>query len=259
MKKIQLIIPFIFLFQLTYAQTAEELNKQANEHIKMQEFDKAFPVLKKSAQLGNSEAQYNLGYLLQNGIGTEKNLSEAVEWYKKSSDNNFNDAHYALMMAFGNGDGVEQNSSKAFEYAMKCATNNDPTCTWNVVDCYMTGNGVEISESKIKEWIIRLAKLENPENLTQSAYITSARLEIARYYKTGKYFEKDLYLSYLWYLIFNESKRDFSILVQQEGLDEIKEIEKTLTKDQILNGKLEAEKILGRQLANYSELYKTSL
>ena len=54
---------------------------------------------------------------------------------------------------------------------------------WNVVNCYLTGNGVKSDISKFKEWIIRLAKLPNPENLSQSGNITSARLEIANFYK----------------------------------------------------------------------------
>lgn len=259
MKIIQLIILLLSTFQLSYSQTADELNKQSKELLDKREFEKAIPILRKAAELGSGEAQYNLGYFLQNGVGTEKNIAESIQWYKKSSDNNFNDGHYALMMAYGNGDGVEQNLELAYSYAMKCANNNDPTCTWNIVNCYMTGNGVAKDTVKFKEWIIRLAKLENPENLTQSGYITSARLELAKYYREGQYFGKDLYQSYLWYIIYNESKRDFSILVQQEAIEAIKKLEQELSKNQIEKGKSDAEELLGRKLNNYAELYKTSL
>jgi len=252
-------IIFFLIAQISFGQNSEELNRQSKDLLGQGSYKEALPVLKKAAELGNAEAQYNLGYFLQSGTAGEKNEKEAIEWYKKSSNNGFNNGHYAMMMAYGNGEGIEQNSEKAFEYALKCANNDDPTCVWNVVECYVTGKGVQQSISKFKEWIQRLAKLQNPENLTQSGYITSARLELAHFHKDGKYFAKDLYQSYLWYLIYNEYKIDFSILKQNEVIKEIKEIEKSLSKQQIDSASKDAEKLLGRKLYNLSQLYKNSL
>ena len=259
MKRKLLIIISILFSHISFGQNPEELNNQSKELIQQGKYNEALPILKKSAELGNSEAQYNLGYFLQSGTAGEKNEKEAIDWYKKSSDNGFNNGHYAMMMAYGNGEGIEQNAEKAFDYALKCANNDDATCMWNVVNCYLIGNGVKADISKFKEWIVRLAKLPNPENLALSGKITSARLEIAHFYKNGENFEKDNYQSYLWYLIYNESKIDFSILKQDESIKEIKEIEKTLTKEQIKNAPKDAEIILGRKLVYISELYKNSL
>jgi len=259
MKQNILILLSTLFFQLSFGQSAEELNQQSKELIQQEKYTEALPILRKSAELGNAEAQYNYGYFLQNGATGVKNEQEAIKWYEKSSDNGFNDGHYAMMMAYGNGQGVEQNSEKAFQYALKCANNNDATCMWNVVNCYLTGNGVKADTSKFKELIIKLAKLPNPENLALSGNITSARLELANFYKSGEYFEKDNYQSYLWYLIYNESKVDFSILKQEEVIKEIKELEKNLPKEQIENAPKDAEKLLGRKLNHISELYKNSL
>ncbi len=253
------IITLLFISSFSFAQSAEELNQQSKELIQQNKFEEALPIVKKTAELGNSEAQYNYAFFLQEGIGIQKNEQEAIKWYSKSSDNGFNDGHYAMMMAYGNGQGIEQNSKKAFEYALKCANNNDATCMWNVVNSYLTGNGVKEDISKFKEWIIKLAKLPNPENLSQSGYITSARLELANFYKNGEYFEKDYYQSYLWYLIYNENKVDFSILKQEEVIKEIKELEKGLTKTELEKASKDAEELLGRKLNNLSELYKNSL
>lgn len=259
MKQNFLIFLSLFLFQLIFGQSADELNQQSKELLQQGKYNDATPVLKKSAELGNAEAQYNLGYFLQNGTAGVKNEKEAVEWYKKSSDNGFNDGHYAMMMAYGNGQGIEQNSEKAFEYALKCANNNDTTCMWNIVNCYLTGNGVKADTSKFKEWLIKLAKLPNPENLALSGNITSARLELANFYKNEKYFEKDNYQSYLWYLMYNESKIDFSIIKQDEAIKDIKELEKSLFKEQIEKAPKDAQILLGRKLDKISELYKNSL
>ena len=84
-------------------------------------------------------------------------------------------------------------------------------------------------------------------------------MQLAHFYRDGEYFEKDLYESYLWYLIYNEFKIDFSIQVQQQAINEIQEMEKSLSKQQIENAKIEAEKRLGRQLIKIDELHKNSL
>lgn len=256
MKKFLFFAINLLSIQIVFSQDADELNKQSKNLIDQGKYDEAFPILKKSAELGNSEAQYNLGYFLQSGAGGTKNEKEALGWYEKSSDNGFNNGHYAMMMAYGNGEGIEINSEKAFQYALKCANNDDATCMWNVVNCYLTGNGVDANISKFKEWIMRLAKLSNPENLALSGNITSARLELANYYRLGKYFEKNNYQSYLWYLIYNESKVDFSIVKQEEVINEIKELEKNLSKAQLKNAPIDAEKLLGRKLNSISGLYK---
>ncbi len=248
-----------FICQASHAQTVDDMNKQSKALLDSGKYKEAEPILRKAAALGSGEAQYNLGILLQSGAAGDQNLKEAIEWFKKSSDNNFNDGHYAMMMAYGNGDGVEQNSGEAFAYAMKCAENNDPTCMWNVVNCFLTGNGIKQNMPKFKEWILRLAKLENPENLAQSGYITSSRLELAHFYKNGEYFDKDLYQSYLWYLIYNENKVDFSISKQQEAIEEIEGLEKLMDKTQMQKAPSDAETLLGRKLLNFSELYKTTL
>ena len=259
MKKLSIFIICLISFQSILSQNADELNTESQNLIDQGKYNDAFPIVKKSAERGNSQAQYNLGYMLQTGIAGTKNENEAVHWFKKSSDNGFNDGHYAMMMAYGNGEGIEQDSEKAFQYALKCASNDDTTCMWNVVNCYLTGNGVIANNLKFKEWILKLAKLPNPENLALSGNITSARLELANFYKAGKYFEKDNYQSYLWYLIYNESKVDFSILKQEEVIIEIKEIEKQLTKDQIKNAPKNAEKLIGRKLNHINKLYKNSI
>lgn len=217
--RIFLIFLLSILFnQFFFSQNADELNVKSRDFIQKGKYEEAFPILKQAATMGSGEAQYNLGYALQHGVGTEKNIPEAIQWYRKSSDSNFNDGHYAMMMVYGNGDGIEQDSEKAFNYALKCSENNDSTCMLNV-----------------------------------------ARLQLAQFYREGLHFEKDLYQSYLWYLIYNEFKKDFSLLQQDQIIKEIKDLEKNLSNEQIKNSKNDAANLLGRSLNNSGELYKNSL
>jgi uncharacterized protein len=242
----------------SFAQTpeAEALNAQSKKHLQAGEIEKAIPLLKKAAEMGNAEAQYNLRYCYQSGTGIEKNSKTAVEWYAKSAEQGFNDALYQMMMAYGNGDGVEQNPEKAFAFALKCAENNDATCMWNVVNCYYQGMGVKKDLDTMLAWATRLGKLENPENLARSGNITSTRLQLAYMYRDGKDIQQDLFKSYQWFLIYNEYKIDFSVLQQEQVINEIKDLESKLTTGQKANAPKEAEKLLGRPLKNLGNLYK---
>src|SRR5690606_14898007 len=133
----QITILLLTLIGLTaFGQTADELNEQSKELLQTGEIDKAIPLLQQAAELGNAEAQYNLGYCYQSGTGTEQDQKKAIEWYSKSADPGFNDGLYQMMMAYGQGTGVEQDFEKAFQYALKCAKNGDGTCMWNVANCY---------------------------------------------------------------------------------------------------------------------------
>ena len=255
-------LTFIFLTLIcltAFGQNALELNEQSKKLIETQEFDKAVPILKQAAELGNAESQYTLGYCYQSGIGVEQNSEKAIEWYSKSAEQGWNDGLYAMMMAYGSGNGVQQDFNKAFSFALKCAENGDGTCMFNVINCYKEGMGTDKDIDKVLEWAIRLGKLQNPENLQKSGYITSSRLNLAYMYRDGTDVKQNNFKSYQWFLIFNEFKRDFSYIQQGQIIKEIQELENKLTTEQKANGQKEAEKILGRSLKNMENLYKAEL
>lgn len=253
------ILTLVSVCLTTYGQSAAELNDQSKKFLENQEFGKAFPLLQQAAELGNAEAQYNLGYSYQVGVGVEQNQQKAVQWYSKSAEQGYNDGLYQMMMAYGNGNGVEQDFNKAFFYALKCAENGDGTCMFNLIGCYKDGKGTEKDLDKMLEWAIRLGKLENPENLAKSGYITSARLQLAYMFRDGTDVEQSFFKSYQWVLVYNEFKRDFSIIKQKQIIKEIQELEKKLTAGEKENAQKKAEQILERPLKNLENLYKEDM
>lgn len=252
-----LLTLWIFSLNVTNVQNAEELNLLSKELLSKNEYQKALPVLRKSAELGNAETQYNLGYFLQSGVGISKDEKEAFEWYKKSSDNGFNDGHYAMMMAYGNGIGTEVNSEKAFEYAMKCANNNDATCMWNIVNCYKQGLGTQKDTVKMLFWAHKLAFLNHQDDLSVNGKITSTRLSLAKMYREGDCIKQNNYKSYIWYIIYNETKKDFSVAQQNKVIKEIIKLETELSLEQKNNAKKDAEILLGSKILNFENLHKS--
>ena len=61
----QITILFLTLIGLpAFGQTANELNEQSKLLLQTGEFEEGIPLLEQASELGNAEAQYNLGSLL---------------------------------------------------------------------------------------------------------------------------------------------------------------------------------------------------
>lgn len=259
MLKLNLILLLLLPVALL-GQDAEALNEQSKGFIRSGNFVQAIGPLTRAADLGQPEAQFNLGYCYQTGSGVEKDMDKALEWYTQSAKQGFKDANYQLMMMYGNGSGVEKDINKAFGYAMTCSNNNDPSCMFYLVNCYKMGAGVEQDLDKMLQWASRLAKLPEPaNNINHLGYITSARLNLARMYSEGDDVEKDPYTSYQWFMIYNESKNVFSVKDQSQIMGEIKKVEALLTPQQLAAARENAEKLLGRPLKKVEKLYKTGM
>ena len=71
--------------------------------------------IRKSANLGNANAQYRLGYCYMNGKGVLVMPNTAIKWWYKSADQGQPDAQYMLAIAYERGDGgLKQDSLKAW-------------------------------------------------------------------------------------------------------------------------------------------------
>lgn len=252
------ILSLLFCILISVAclgQTADELNKQSIELLIKNDVKNGMPLLKKAAEAGSAEAQYNYGVFCLNGIEVSKDINVANEWFLKAAKQGWIDAQFKVAYSYASGRGWEKDDKQAFYWALKCAEQNDPECMFNVVSCYQEGVGVDKNIDSMLAWAIRLASLPDVENLQQSASITGARKNLALMYRDGDKVKKDINKSYMWFLVYNESKRDFSSSEQLNNIDVIKDIEKKIP--QKGKGKIiqDAEKQIGRKLKNLSHLY----
>lgn len=256
MLKIMISLGF-FSVLFCFGDASIEINKSAKVYLQKQDFKMAIPLLQKAAKLNNAESQYNLGVSYENGIEVKQNMKEAIYWYLKSAEQNWNDALYRMMLIYANGNGVKKDLKKAFSYALQCANYNDATCMFNVISSYKDGLGTDKDSSKMFEWAIKLGTLKNPLNLYKSGRITSARLNLAYMYRDGIETKSDIFKSYVWFLIYNEYKKDFGYLQQESVIEEIKKVEREISN--LDKAKKEAERILKRPLKNLSKLYTAEI
>jgi len=259
MNKILTFILLSFTVSICKGQTADELNKQAKDFLIAGDTKSAVPLFKKAAEMGQPEAQYNYGYYFQQGIEVEKNDSIANIWLLKSAKQGWLDAQFKIAYSYAVGRGCTKNMNQAFYWSVQCGQQNDPECMNNVIGCYNDGTGTNKNLDSALAWTIRLASLPDLENLQLSGIITGARKSLAIRYRDGNYVSKDKIKSYMWFLIYNESKRDFAIMEQRSNIDLIKELEKNLSQSEKDKAKQDAEKQIGRKLKQLDNLYKDSL
>ncbi|MBP5455902.1 MAG: leucine-rich repeat protein [Paludibacteraceae bacterium] len=183
---------------------ANEIYKKGWSIFNSNNHKKAFQYFAKAAEMGLSEAQYQMGYCYDSGSGVEQDFQKALEWYTKSADAGYFQAQYVLGLRYELGEnyyGVEQDYAKSFYYynqvknlfpAVKMRLgifyfngygvkqdyaeavrlleeaigSIDPTdeVLTILADCYKKGLGVEMDLEKAREYLDKLEKMNTPED-----------------------------------------------------------------------------------------------
>ena len=77
------------------------------------------------AELGDVEAQYNLGVLYDEGAGVEQDLAVAADWYRKAAEQGFIDAQTNLGTMYYYGQGVARDYHAAAHWFQLAADQGD--------------------------------------------------------------------------------------------------------------------------------------
>ncbi len=101
-------------------------------------YEKAFRLIERSANLGNPVGQYHLGRYYDYGIAVSKNAFEAVRWYEKAARQNQMEAFNALGKVYFEGRGVNSNYERASQWFTHAVEKNDQTAQFYVelIDAY---------------------------------------------------------------------------------------------------------------------------
>jgi len=81
------------------------------------------------AELGDAEAQYNLGVMYDEGAGREVDLTLAAEWYQKAAEQGFIDAQTNLGIMYLGGQGVPKDLDSARKWLQHAAEQGDTEAT----------------------------------------------------------------------------------------------------------------------------------
>ena len=200
------IIPTLILCLLTTQATASDDIWQNLFKEKLQE-----------ATQGNSNAQYDVGSMYQNGRGVKSDRSKAVEWYKKSAkqgnkqsvsrlglmranEDRFGktltraekgdlESQYMLGNMYTKGIGVGTDNSKAIEWYEKSATQGYAKAEYNLGLIYYDGIGTKKNNATALKWFTRAAEQDH----------AAAQYYLGKMYADGQGTKINYNTALLWY------------------------------------------------------------
>ena len=130
MKKSLFYCLILMIFSLSITSCKKDNDKKVSEiegwqYYQNKEYEKAIPLLEKSAQSGNAKASYLLGEIYRNGEGVKVDVKKACQRYLDSSERNYKDAYLETAICFYFGEGLEKNHSEALKWGKKIADEMD--------------------------------------------------------------------------------------------------------------------------------------
>lgn len=149
----------------------------------------AYDWMLSSARQANHNAMVSLGYYHEHGMGTPKNLQQAISFYKLSAElgNATGTYNYAYMLAYGKG--IEINLIDAKKYFLLAHDMGSQGAANELGLMYLKGNGVTQSEAEAFKWF----------KLSAERKYMWAQFNLAALYEEGKGIEQNLDKAKEWY------------------------------------------------------------
>ena len=114
----------------------------------------AFGWIEKAAMSGNRRAEYNLGKMYRDGVGTEASLEMAVDWYRRSAEQGYAKAQASLARRYAHGEGVVQDMVAALFWMTIAADQGLPRAQVGRTDLStdMSAADIAAARQRIIEW-----------------------------------------------------------------------------------------------------------
>ncbi len=147
----------------------------------LQDYQKAAEWFERSANQGHEFAQYNLGVMYRDGFGVAQNYDKAIAWFFLSSEQGNAAANYNIGAMYHFGKGVKQNHKTAFEWYLRGAEKGDEDSQYNLGWMYATGQGARQDKISAYMWLdIVAAKGDSQAAQLRDAFgkgMTAAEIE----------------------------------------------------------------------------------
>ena len=100
------------------------------------------------ARAGNAQAQNNIGYLHEHGLGLSQSYQSAMEWYRKAADKNLPQAQYNIGTLYYYGYGVERNAREAVRWFQMAADQSLAAGEYMLALASQQGKGTSLDYAK---------------------------------------------------------------------------------------------------------------
>lgn len=146
---------------------------------KNKDYQRAYREWKASAEAGQAEAQFDLGLLYAQGLGVQRDLTVASNWYRKAAEQGNAEAQFALGQMYSRGWGVPRDMADALRWLqMANSVDSDgPPTDWLSVEGY----GMPQDPRQAAYWYWQAAENGHPE----------AQFNLGRLYASGNGVKRD--------------------------------------------------------------------
>lgn len=110
--------------------------------LRQKDYDKAFTWYLSAAQRGAPRAEYHIGLLLRDGLGTASNPAAAAKWFYKAAVHGYMPAQAALGDLLFHGKGVPTDYQAALGWLRPAAAYGNPMAQFDLGLMYLNGLGV---------------------------------------------------------------------------------------------------------------------
>jgi TPR repeat protein len=110
------------------------------------------------AESGNAEAQNNVGYMYEEGLGVPQNYLLAMNWYRQAADNELAQAQHNMGMLYHHGYGVAQNLGEAFRWFKMAAEQELAESEYMLGLAYEKGEGTTLNYAEARRLFLSSAR-----------------------------------------------------------------------------------------------------
>ena len=112
----------------------------------------AITEIRRQAEQGDADAQFNLGVMYDTGEGVPQDYGEALRWYRLAADQDHASAQVSLGFMYGNGEGVPQDYGEALRWYRLSANQGYANAQFNIGNMYLNGRGVPQDYGEALRW-----------------------------------------------------------------------------------------------------------
>ena len=115
-----------------------------------------------AADQGHAEAQFNLGWMHDQGLGVTQDYTQAVEWYRKAAEQGHVEAQANLGARYSMGRmGLPQDDEQAAHWLRKAAEQGHAEAQYTLGRMYANGEGVPQDYAQAAHWFRKAADQGN--------------------------------------------------------------------------------------------------
>ena len=127
------------------------------------------------AATGDADAQFDLGYLYETGVGVPQSFGQAADYYQTAAEQGHATAANNLASLYERGQGVDKNLNTAIHWYQQAAEHGDPTGQCNLASLYFSGRGIRRDYGKALKWFHAAAQQGLPAAQNNLAYMLLQR------------------------------------------------------------------------------------